>query len=468
MALRASWVPHRILRLAASALLYGSVLLLRTARAQPIDPFGLPSETIRLPNGLKVLLAPDPRARLASVMVSYAAGAADDPDGLRGLAHMVEHLVANGTKHVRDSTLAIEAAGGCRFNATTTLDATRYFESVPPERLATALWVESDRMGYAEDAVTEERVNSQRATVENEERERNRDGTLAALGSITNREIFPDWHPYAALPEGVTDTARIRAKDVLAFIHTWYMPANATLAVAGAFDRDATVDAITRYFGRLPSRSVPTRPVLPEWESTGAWLLVHAPVQNDRLVFAWRTPAAGSKDDAALDLVASALAAPGNRRLTPALIATHLATTVSARQQSERDASVFFVVVAAEPGADLERIVTATQDTIRDLARSATEEEAARARNFFRDAALGDLETTWGRASLLVATSQMGDEPGPHFDWGIGSRSALDPHDISRVAEAWLVPRRRVVTVVVADRWAPIRGVLVRRDAVKP
>jgi zinc protease len=451
---------------AGLALLAGCLLPCRLARAQPIDPFSLPSETIRLPNGLKVLLAPDPRARFASVVVSYAAGSADDPDGLRGLAHMVEHLVANRTKHVPDTMRALEAAGGCRFNATTTPDATTYFESVPPERLATALWIESDRMGFAEDAITEERVDSQRAIVENEERQSNHDGSLAALGSITMHELFPAWHPYAALADGATDTPRVRAKDVLAFIHTWYTPANATLAIAGAFDRQATVDAIIRYFGHLPSAPVPTRPVLPTWVSPGAWLLVDAAAPGDSVVFAWRTPAYGSKDDAALDLAAAALAGAGNERLTPALIASHLATGVSARQQSEREASVFYLRVWTAPGVDLDRVVRTTQAVIDEFARSATADETARAQAMWRSDALSTLETTWGRASLLTSASKIGDEPGPTFDWGTGRRSALDQRDVARTVGERLGPWQRVVTAIIANRRASIRGVLVRRDVV--
>ncbi len=451
---------------AGCVLLVVCMLPSRLALGQPVDPFSLPSEEIRLPNGLKVLLAPDPRARFASVVVSYAAGSADDPDGLRGLAHMVEHLVANRTKHVSDTMRSLEAAGGFRYNATTTLDATTYFESVPPERLATALWIESDRMGFAEDAVTEERVDSQRAIVENEERQKSRDGTLAALGSITMHEIFPDWHPYAALADDVTDTAHSRAKDVLAFIHTWYMPSNATLAIAGAFDRDATIDAITRYFGHLPSAPVPARPVLPTWVSPGSWLLVNAGEPRDGIVFAWRTPAYGSKDDAALDLAAAALAGPGNTRLTRALIATHLATGVSARQQSEREASVFYVQVGTAPGVDLDRVVRTIQDVIDELAQSATADETARASRMWRNRTLSALETSWGRASLLVAASKIGDEPGPTFDWGIGRRSALDQHDVGRAVGEWLEPWHRVVTVIIANQRAPNRGVLVHRDEV--
>jgi len=293
-------------------------LLPRPARAQAIDPFALPAEKIVLPNGLTIVLAPDPHAHLASVEVSYHAGAADDPDGLRGLAHMVEHLVAAQTKHIPDVARALEAIGGCRMNAVTSLDVTNFFESVPPERLANALWIESDRMGHAAEAVTDERIGAQAKILANEDRDRNLDAALGAVGSFTLHELFPGWHPYA-VAEGAGDIDRIHASDVLAFLHTWYLPSNATLVIAGAFDRDATAALVTRDFAGLPSTASPPRPELPDTTPAGAWLAVKAATAQDRIIFSWRTPAYGSREDAALDLAATALAGAGNDLLTPLL-----------------------------------------------------------------------------------------------------------------------------------------------------
>jgi zinc protease len=450
------------------ALLAVSVLGPTSARADPIDPFALPAEAMVLPNGLTVLLAPDPRARLATVMVSYAAGAADDPDGLRGLAHMVEHLLARRTKHVTDASRELERSGGCLFNATTTLDSTAYFESVPPERLATALWLESDRMGYGADAVREEDIKVERAVLANEDRDRNRDSELAAVRWLAMHELFPEWHPYAPGADDANDIDGIRAKDVLAFLATWYMPSNATLAIAGAFDRDSTVALVRRYFGSLRSGRPPERPRLPEWRVPGVKLVVNAGTSQDGVLFAWRTPVYGSRDDAALDLMASALAGPGNERLTRVLIAPHLARYVRARQESHRRASFFTIEVTAEPGADLERIIAETQSTVDDLGRAANEAETARARDIWRVGSLTSLDAPWGRASRLVEWNAIGQLAGPRFDWGIERRASLSQSDLGRAAAKWLTPQGRVVTVILANRRAPLRGVLVERKQVDP
>jgi zinc protease len=91
-------------------------------------------------------------------------------------------------------------------------------------------------MGYAAEAVSEARVDSQRAAVANEARD-HFDTMLAAVGPFGARALFPDWHPYAGLADNEDDLRHIHASDVLAFLRTWYSPANATLAIAGAFDR---------------------------------------------------------------------------------------------------------------------------------------------------------------------------------------------------------------------------------------
>lgn len=443
------------------------VLAAPHARAQTKDPFALTTEKLTLSNGLTLLLAPDPRSRLASVVVSYRAGSADDPDGLRGLAHMVEHVAWLGGKHTAHRLQQLEAAGVCHFNAVTTLDATSYFESIPPEHLSTVLWLESDRMGYAAEAVSEARVDGQRAAVANEARD-HFDTMLAAVGPFGARALFPDWHPYAGLADNEDDLRHIHASDVLAFLRTWYSPANATLAIAGAFDRDATIAAVNRYFGSLPSTALPARPALREWTPSAVTLIVAAPLGYDSVTLAWRTPLYGTSDDAALDLATGALAGAANTRFADSLVSAGLATTISATQSSGLEASVFFVQARVAPGADPGRVATVIQDTITDFAASTDAAEADRSRGLLRDSTLIGLETTWGRAGRLVAMDRIGVPIGPGFDWGLGRHASIGADAVRRAAATWLTRDHRVTTLIYSDRSAPFRGALLRREARTP
>src|SRR5579862_4400292 len=117
-------------------------------------------EEHRLPNGLRVVLAPDGGLDDVSVVVRYAVGSADDPPGREGLAHLVEHMMFDGSKHVPkgEHGRLLEAAGAWGMNARTSPDATTYFETVPSNQLPLVLWLESDRMGYLRDAVVDGEV----------------------------------------------------------------------------------------------------------------------------------------------------------------------------------------------------------------------------------------------------------------------------------------------------------------------
>lgn len=354
--------------LAPTAVALAMLFLGASGFAQTTEPPEPQAEKLVLANGLTVLLSHDAHASLVSVLVSYKAGTGDEPDGLRGLAHLVEHLVAQRT-HVGDAMRVLDAVGACRVNAQTSIDNTAYFETLAPERLETALWIESDLMGYGAEAATEERIAAQRAVIENEDRERRNDAALGATPSFTYHALFPDWHPYIPDESASGDLDRIHAIDVAAFLRTWYSPSNATLAIAGAFDRDKTIAIVKKYFETLRPSAVPRRPPLADWVKPPLKLTVQAQVPDNSVVLSWRSPAEGGWDDAALEVAATALAGPANHLLSRALIAARLARVVSARQRSMRAASVFEVMAIMAPGADPRQIAPLVQQEIEALAR---------------------------------------------------------------------------------------------------
>jgi zinc protease len=455
----------------AAALTFLALLASASAHGETAAPPAappLPVKMLLLANGLRVFLAPDPSARLVSLVVSYAAGAGDDPNGRRGLAHLVEHMVTKRTKHIEHPARVLESAGGWRFNAATSLDSTTYFESLPPERLETALWLESDRMGYAADAVTRASVEEEREVVRNEDRDRTVDGMLVTVGESVSHALFPNWHPYSISADGAADLDDLGEQDVRAFLRTWYTPSNATLAIAGRFDCDATVALVKHYFEALPSVAAPTRPPLPDWNTPSLQLVVAAPVVGDRVVVAWRTPAFGERDDAALDLVAALLSGRGNVRLERSLVAKQLATATGARQLSQRLASTFYVSVEVAPGADPGVVDHAIQTTIDELAQNLTAAELDRAKRLLRDSAVGSLESTWGRAGRLVSLAKAKKDWLRASDWGLDTYDQLNERDVRRVISTWLGRTHRVSTAVFANRAAPRRGSLLARDSVSP
>jgi zinc protease len=461
-------MPSR--RLLRTALSLVALLACAPAPAAAAEAVSLPPiacEAVHLANGLRVLLAPDPQAHLASVTVTYDVGTGDDPDGRAGLAHVTEHLVAEATKHAPRVMGILESIGGTGMNASTRLDRTTYFETMPPERLDAALWVESDRMGFAADALSQTRLEAARAAVKNERIQTRVDGTLGSFDELTRTELFPAWHPYSS-GEWANEVEHIEVDDVRSFLATWYGPANATLAIAGRFDRDATLAAVHRYFDPLPSTPPPVRPHLPAWSAPSLRLVLAAPVASQSVVFEWTTPPYGTRDDAVLDVISAVLSGSGNDRLKRALVTPGIASAVTSGQASFRERSIFRIVATIAPGANAGPAIAAVNDALEDLAQTVTPAEVERARRTLRFRNVELLETPWGRAMAMASLARIGLEPGTGFDWGLSRYDDVMAPDARRVVNGWLVGSPRVITAVFPDRTAPISGRLVARDEVGP
>jgi predicted Zn-dependent peptidase len=428
------------------------------ARAAP-PALQLPVEEHRLPNGLRVVLAPDPQADDVSVLVRYDVGSADDPPGREGFAHLVEHLMFRGSKHVRDGDHAalVQRAGGYGMNATTELDATHYYETVPPEQLALVLWLESDRMGFLAQGINQRHLDAEREIVRDEMRGRMVDTANARVGEATMNEVFPPWHPYHRVYDGEA-LSGVKTDDVLAFLATWYTPRNATVALAGRFDAASALALASRYFGDLPGDSPPMRAPLPaQWRTPDVRLDMGAGVSADTVELAFATPPYGTAADAALDVLATLLT---NRTgpLYRALVGTGLATGVSARQSSHRRGSIFSITAAVSDGGSLEAVETAIERVLTDLSAGVSAADCEREREAVRTSLFLRLETTAARAGALARA------PSLSAPWDDARYAALQPSDIAAALRTLLVPENRVALFVHHGTRYPVRGIGLQRQ----
>ncbi len=240
-------------------LLLSAVLALAATPAIAGPQAALPVEHYRLANGLEVILAPDPSVTSAMVEVWYHVGSKDEVLGKSGFAHLFEHLMFEGSKHVPEGQfdVLLESAGGWN-NGTTNNDRTTYFEQVPGNQLPLALWLEADRMAGLWDAMNADVLANQRDVVKNERRQsyENRPYGVAAL--TIQQALWPKGHGNWNLTIGtMTDLDAASLADVEAFWRTYYVPSNATLLVAGRFDPAATRARIERLFGWMPTKPAP-------------------------------------------------------------------------------------------------------------------------------------------------------------------------------------------------------------------
>jgi zinc protease len=210
-------------------------------------------EKYTLPNGLEVILHEDHRMPEIAVDVWYKVGARDEAPGHTGFAHLFEHVMFQGTKHIPEDKHFeyLQKAGASSVNGSTSHDRTNYFEVVPANQLELALWLESERMGFLlERTGFKETVDNQRDVVKNERRQRYENRPAGLITKVQLEALYPPEHPYYHQVIGsMEDLTAASVEDVKAFFRMYYAPGNATLVVAGDFDKAKTKQLVEQYFG---------------------------------------------------------------------------------------------------------------------------------------------------------------------------------------------------------------------------
>ncbi|HVW24688.1 MAG TPA: pitrilysin family protein [Polyangiaceae bacterium] len=434
--------------------------------AQQPNPFQVPFEKYSLPNGLEVILHHDASLPLVAVNVWYHVGPSSEPKGRSGFAHLFEHLMFEGSKHVgHEFDRLLESVGATNVNGTTSWDRTNYFETVPRENLELVLWVESDRMGFLLDALTPERLEVQRDVVKNERRQRYENSPYGASELAMYESLFPPDHPYhGAVIGSMEDLSRATMDDVKAFFHQFYSPSNATLAIAGDFDPAATKGWIERYFGSLPSSTRPsTRLSITPPRTTSIRKDVQEPVQLARVALGWLTPPAYSPDDTVLDVVATLLAGGKATPLYQDLVVKQkVASDVTAALDSNRLTSMFEIQATVAAGTPSKNAEAALTKVLANFTKKGpTPAELDRAKRQIRLHVLTDLQRLdgdggeSGRAGTLQRFNEYLGDPGklPAY---IDRMNAVSADDVKRVMKQFLSPDTAVViTTVPKQEGAP-------------
>lgn len=251
----------RVTRLAACVLV-ASMLGGCAASAPVTVRASLPHEDVVLENGLRVVVQREAAWRSAVVDVRYRVGSSDDPEGLAGLAHLVEHLMFRGTRDLPKKAFDEELSDltGGTFNATTTRDATEYYEEIPATDVPRALFLEAQRMAFPLHDLEERDFTTEREVVEAERRLNHADRWSLAFEALYDAS-FPRGHGYHASTIGTEESIRrATLADARAFVGNHYAPSSATLVVVGNVDVAATLRTIAHDFGAIPTRRIPERP----------------------------------------------------------------------------------------------------------------------------------------------------------------------------------------------------------------
>jgi predicted Zn-dependent peptidase len=214
-----------------------------------------------LPNGLRLVLAPDGDANTVGVSVTYAVGSRDEGPRQSGFAHLFEHMMFQGSQHVpKGGHFTLIAERGGSLNGTTSADRTNYFEVLPSSELALAMWLEADRMRAL--SVTRQNFENQRAVVQEEFRMRYLNTAYMAGMIRLNELVFADYPPYRHPTIGsMEDLANAKLDWVQAFYARHYTPDRAVLTVAGNFEQDQALSLARYYFGDIRKQAPPREPL---------------------------------------------------------------------------------------------------------------------------------------------------------------------------------------------------------------
>src|SRR5215471_6591892 len=260
-------------------------------------------KTWELANGLRVLFLADHKAPIATVQVFYHVGSKDEHVGIRGVAHMFEHMMFKGSEHVAPEEHArlLKEVGG-QVNAFTTEDLTAYHDTVPPSYVDFALQLEAERMrGLKLFPAT---IDSERRVVEEEKRLRvDNDPIGKAIERF--RALAYTKHPYQWTAIGtIEDLERVTAADCQKFYDTYYVPNNATLIIVGDLDAHKVYEEVERTFGSIPRGSQPPRAYPEEPPQTAKRSeTLHLEVQIPVVVGGYHVPRAADPDMPALEVL---------------------------------------------------------------------------------------------------------------------------------------------------------------------
>src|SRR5467141_1581124 len=372
------------------------------AKPAPLEVPELKFEKYKLDNGLEVILSEDHRLPMVAVNLWYHVGPANELPGRTGFAHLFEHMMFEGSRHVSGSSHFhyLEAAGASDINGTTDFDRTNYFETLPSNQLELALWLESDRMGYLPDKLDQANLSNQQDVVRNERRQSLENAPYGVVEEGLFHQIFPKEHPYYGEVIGShLDVQSAKLGDVRNFFKLYYAPNNASLAVVGDFDPEKARELVEKYFGPLkrgeevPKIKAHTPPITSERRAT-----IQDNVQLPRVYMGWLTSPIFKPGDAEADLAATILGGGKSSRLYKKLVyEKQIAQDVGVNQQSLILGSVFEVQATAKSGVkpeDLEKAIDSELEAFRKTGPTAA--ELARARNVIESRIIAGLETLGG------------------------------------------------------------------------
>lgn len=421
----------------------------------------IPFEKYTLANGLDVILSVNKSIPAVNVNLWYHVGSKNEAPGKTGFAHLFEHMMFQGSKHVVGEYLALVEQAGANLrtggvNGTTNSDRTNYFETVPVQSLEYALWLESDRMGFLDDALTQEKFTNQQDVVKNEKRQGD-NAPYAGVQYAVAENLYPMGHPYGHTVIGsIEDLTNATLDDVREFFNTWYVPNNCTLTLVGDFDPEEAKELVQKYFGPLAPGKPLARPgVNIPYLPRNKQVVIQDRVPQARLQLVYAVPQQYSPEEVSLDYAASILGQGKTSYLYRKLVRElQLASSVMVYNLTREISGEFTIVVTARPGVDIDRLRAIVDEQIAAFATAGpTEEEMQRHKTETSMNFLSSLERIGGFGGIADKLNNYNTYLGnpDYFQQDFDRYQNASAADVTREFRRWIAEAKRLEVLVLPE-----------------
>jgi len=414
----------------------------------------IPYKKYQLKNGLTLILHEDHSDPLVHVDVTYHVGSAREETGKSGFAHFFEHMMFQGSENVADEQhFKIITEVGGTLNGSTNQDRTNYFETVPANQLEKMLWLESDRMGFFLDAVTQKKFEVQRETVKNERGQRIDNRPYGRLDERVSAALYPSGHPYSWPVIGfMEDLDRANLNDLKSFFLKWYGPNNATLTIGGDIDVKETLSLVNKYFSTIP-KGPEINPVKKEKVilESDRYISMEDNVHLPLIYMAFPTVPVRDKDEAPLDLLAEILGGGKTSLFYKNLIKNQFAVDASVNHPCSELVCTFNLYALPHPSsnkslADIEKIM---RDTFVEFEKRGVEtDDLVKAKAQMESSFIFGLQSVRGKVSQLASNQVFTANPN-YIEKDIERYSRVTKKDVERVFQQYIKGKSAVIMSVV-------------------